>query len=41
MLTEPGGAFFDTSEARQLHEYLVKGGFLWIDDFWGPVAWDN
>src|SRR5262249_21864081 len=21
-------------------QYLLKGGFLWADDFWGPRAWD-
>ena len=41
MLTEPGGAYFDAAEAAPLREYLLKGGFLWVDDFWGPVAWDN
>ena len=20
--------------------YLEKGGFLWVDDFWGEAAWD-
>jgi hypothetical protein len=41
MLTEPGGAYFDAAEAAPLRDYLLKGGFLWADDFWGPVAWDN
>jgi len=26
-------------EARRLGEYLLKGGFLWVDDFWGTPAW--
>jgi hypothetical protein len=26
-------------EARRLGEYLQKGGFLWVDDFWGTPAW--
>jgi hypothetical protein len=38
MMTEPGGAFFDEAEAAQLHDYLLKGGFLWVDDFWGEYA---
>jgi hypothetical protein len=25
-------------EALRLREYLLKGGFLWVDDFWGPLA---
>ena len=28
-------------DAATLRDYLVKGGFLWVDDFWGPCAWDN
>ena len=26
-------------EAKRLREYLLKGGFLWVDDFWGTPAW--
>jgi uncharacterized protein DUF4159 len=40
MMTEPGGAYFDDQEAARLREYLLKGGFLWADDFWGEYAWD-
>ena len=21
--------------------YFMKGGFLWVDDFWGPRAWSQ
>lgn len=28
-------------EASALREYLLKGGFLWVDDFWGSEAWDQ
>ena len=38
MMTEPGGAFFDEAEAARLRDYLLKGGFLWADDFWGEYA---
>jgi hypothetical protein len=41
MMTEPGGAYFDDAEAAQLREYLLKGGFLWADDFWGERAWNS
>ena len=41
MMTEPGGAFFDENEAAQLHDYLLKGGFLWVDDFWGEFAFSH
>jgi hypothetical protein len=26
-------------EIARLREYLLKGGFLWVDDFWGTQAW--
>ncbi len=26
-------------EAARLRDYLLKGGFLWVDDFWGTPAW--
>jgi hypothetical protein len=26
-------------EADRLRAYLLKGGFLWVDDFWGTPAW--
>jgi hypothetical protein len=28
-------------EITRLREYLLKGGFLWVDDFWGTRAWDQ
>jgi hypothetical protein len=28
-------------EAERLRTYLLKGGFLWADDFWGSPAWDH
>jgi Domain of unknown function (DUF4159) len=41
MMTEPGGLVFDDEEVPRLREYLLKGGFLWADDFWGEIAWQN
>ena len=32
---------FTESEVVGLRDYLVKGGFLWVDDFWGSYAWQN
>jgi Domain of unknown function (DUF4159) len=29
------------AEAARLREYLLKGGFLWVDDFWGTDAWEQ
>lgn len=28
-------------ERERLRLYLLKGGFLWVDDFWGSEAWDH
>jgi hypothetical protein len=28
-------------EVLKLREYLLKGGFLWVDDFWGTPAWEQ
>jgi hypothetical protein len=39
MMTEVGSAFIRAEEAERLREYLLKGGFLWADDFWGTSAW--
>ena len=39
--TDVGTALFTDTEADTLRAYLEKGGFLWVDDFWGPYAWDN
>ena len=40
MMTEVGAAFIDDAEAEALRNYLLKGGFLWADDFWGEWAWE-
>ena len=40
MMTEVGSIYIDEREAERLREYLLKGGFLWADDFWGSYAWD-
>jgi Domain of unknown function (DUF4159) len=36
-----GTATFSEREVEALREYLLKGGFLWVDDFWGSYAWDQ
>jgi hypothetical protein len=41
MMTEVGSIVIDDAEAKNLRNYLLKGGFLWVDDFWGPWAWDS
>jgi len=40
MMTEVGNASISPPEAERLREYLLKGGFLWADDFWGSYAWE-
>lgn len=32
---------FTDSEAKRLREYLLKGGFLMVDDFHGTEDWEN
>ena len=27
------------AKSQALHDYFLKGGFLWVDDFWGSRAW--
>ncbi len=39
MMTEVGSVYLDDREATNLRNYLLKGGFLWADDFWGEYAW--
>jgi hypothetical protein len=40
LMQEVGRVFFPEEDAARLREYLQKGGFLWVDDFWGSYAWD-
>jgi hypothetical protein len=40
MMTEVGSLYLDDQEVSNLRAYLLKGGFLWADDFWGEWAWD-
>ena len=41
MASDAGTLGFTVDEAARLREYLLKGGFLWVDDFWGSAAWDH
>jgi len=38
---EAGQMIFDESDASILREYLQRGGFWMIDDFWGTFEWAN
>ncbi|MBI4264691.1 MAG: DUF4159 domain-containing protein [Acidobacteria bacterium] len=37
--SDVGTVGFSPAEAERLRLYLLKGGFLWVDDFWGTLAW--
>ena len=38
---EVGDMYMSEAEADGLREYLLAGGFLMIDDFWGTYEWQN
>jgi hypothetical protein len=38
---EPGHMDLSTEDAAKLREYLLRGGFLMLDDFWGEYEWQN
>jgi hypothetical protein len=38
-MEDVGTARFSDEEVKRLREYLLKGGFIWVDDFWGEEAW--
>ncbi len=40
-LIEPGELYFEEDEIVALRRYLLNGGFLMVDDFWGYDEWDN
>ena len=39
MASDAGTIGFSDEEVARLRQYLLKGGFLWVDDFWGSAAW--
>ena len=41
MASDVGTIGLSPEEAAALQLYLKKGGFLWVDDFWGEAAWDH
>ena len=41
MASDVGTMGVSDTEAARLREYLLKGGFLWVDDFWGTDAWEQ
>ena len=39
--SDVGTIGLSNEEALGLRNYLLKGGFLWVDDFWGTPAWEQ
>jgi Domain of unknown function (DUF4159) len=40
-LEDVGTATLSGPEIEGLRNYLLRGGFVWCDDFWGTFAWNN
>jgi len=41
MASDVGTIGMTPEETSRLRLYLQKGGFLWVDDFWGNAAWEQ
>jgi len=39
--SDVGTIGLEPKEIARLREYFLKGGFLWVDDFWGTEAWEQ
>jgi hypothetical protein len=40
-MVEPGSLYLTDEEVVALRKYLLNGGFLMLDDFWGEREWAN
>ncbi|MBS1811377.1 MAG: DUF4159 domain-containing protein [Acidobacteria bacterium] len=40
-VVEPGHMVLNDQDAAALREYLLRGGFIMLDDFWGTYEWQN
>ncbi len=40
-MCDPGWMDLRKDEVAALRKYLLNGGFLWVDDFWGQAEWIN
>ena len=38
IMEDAGTAIFNDQEVQQFREYLLKGGFVFVSDYWGPLA---
>jgi hypothetical protein len=41
LMSDVGTASLTDAEIEGLRAYLLKGGFVWVDDYWGTRAWNN
>jgi hypothetical protein len=41
MASDAGTIGFSDTEIERLRTYLMKGGFFWVDDYWGTAAWNQ
>ena len=40
-IVEPGFMELSPEQAARLREYILRGGFIFLDDFWGEYEWQN
>ena len=40
-IVEPGFMELTDEQAARLREYIMRGGFIFLDDFWGEYEWEN
>jgi hypothetical protein len=40
-MIEPGHITLTDEEAKTMRDYMMNGGFIMVDDFWGEEQWDN
>ncbi len=40
-MIEPGEIWITDEQAKTLRDYLLNGGFIMVDDFWGIYEWNN
>jgi uncharacterized protein DUF4159 len=40
-MEDVGTTVYSDEEVKALRNFFLKGGFLWVDDYWGSFAWDN
>ncbi len=40
-MIEPGQISLSEEQAKTIREYLLKGGFIMVDDFWGEEEWET